>query len=156
LIHFYKRIKMFAVRGARAFSRLTGTFSAYMRISVENVPKLAAVRTFHFYNNAQGLFVKPAMQHPAWRDINIVRQMSTQSDVESRVLAVCKAFDKISADKVSLTAHFIKDLGLDSLDHVEVIMAIEDEFGFEIPDEHAEKLITPEHIVKYIQDHQED
>jgi acyl carrier protein len=48
------------------------------------------------------------------------------------VLAVCKAFDKISADKLELESHFIKDLGLDSLDHVEVIMAIEDEFGFEV------------------------
>merc|ERR1719150_2445493 len=74
----------------------------------------------------------------------------TQAEIESRVLAVCKAFDKITADKVTLTSHFINDLGLDSLDHVEVIMAIEDEFGFEIPDEEAEKLITPEHIVKFV------
>jgi len=68
---------------------------------------------------------------------------------------VCKAFDKISADKLALDSHFINDLGLDSLDHVEVIMAVEDEFGFEIPDEHAEKLITPSHIVKYVADHED-
>ena len=48
------------------------------------------------------------------------------------MLAVCKAFDKISADKITLDSHFINDLGLDSLDHVEVIMAVEDEFGFEV------------------------
>ena len=63
----------------------------------------------------------------------------------------------------------LQDLGLDSLDHVEVIMAIEDEFGFEvseseyifkndlflqIPDEHAEKLVTPGSIAKYVVDHQ--
>ena len=47
-------------------------------------------------------------------------------------MAVCKAFDKISADKITLDSHFINDLGLDSLDHVEVIMAVEDEFGFEV------------------------
>merc|ERR1711899_454503 len=52
----------------------------------------------------------------------------SKSDVESRVMSVCKAFDKITADKVSLESHFINDLGLDSLDHVEVIMAVEDEF----------------------------
>ena len=45
---------------------------------------------------------------------------------------MCKAFDKISADKITLDSHFINDLGLDSLDHVEVIMAVEDEFGFEV------------------------
>merc|ERR1712156_1326678 len=44
---------------------------------------------------------------------------ASKTDVESRVLA----FDKITADKISLESHFINDLGLDSLDHVEVIMA---------------------------------
>jgi len=46
----------------------------------------------------------------------------------------------------------MNDLGLDSLDHVEVIMAIEDEFGFEIPDADAEKLLRPADIVQYIAD----
>merc|ERR1711973_30253 len=80
---------------------------------------------------------------------------ASKTDVESRVLAVCKAFDKITADKISLDSHFINDLGLDSLDHVEVIMAVEDEFGFEVPDEHAEKLVTPGLIAKYVADHQD-
>jgi len=141
---------MFAVR-ARVFGRLAGSLGGQNTSRlVQNAPKLAAVRLIHFVNSAQGLLYKPSVGHPAWRDLNVVRFMSSQSDVESRVLAVCKAFDKISADKVTLAAHFINDLGLDSLDHVEVIMAIEDEFGFEIPDEHAEKLITPDHIVKYV------
>ena len=56
----------------------------------------------------------------------------SQGDIEARVLNVVKAFDKITSDKVTLDSHFINDLGLDSLDHVEVIMAIEDEFGFEV------------------------
>ena len=56
----------------------------------------------------------------------------SQEEVEARVLNVCKAFDKIMADKLTLDSHFINDLGLDSLDHVEVIMAVEDEFGFEV------------------------
>ena len=42
---------------------------------------------------------------------------------------------------------------MDSLDHVEIILAMEDEFGFEIPDEHAERLFTPRQIVQYIADH---
>lgn len=56
----------------------------------------------------------------------------------------------ISLTQLKLDSHFIKDLGLDSLDHVEVIMAMEDEFGFEIPDNDAEKLSRPADIVKYI------
>lgn len=46
----------------------------------------------------------------------------------------------------------MNDLGLDSLDHVEVIMAMEDEFGFEIPDADAEKLLKPSDIVRYVAD----
>ncbi|XP_034182112.1 NADH dehydrogenase (ubiquinone) acyl carrier protein isoform X2 [Osmia lignaria lignaria] len=73
-------------------------------------------------------------------------------DIQERVLDVVKAYDKISADKLSLESHFMNDLGLDSLDHIEVIMAIEDEFGFEIPDMDAEKLLRPADIVRYVAD----
>lgn len=54
--------------------------------------------------------------------------------------------------QLTLDSHFIKDLGLDSLDHVEVIMAMEDEFGFEIPDMDAERLQRPADIIQYIAD----
>lgn len=57
--------------------------------------------------------------------------------------------------QLSLDSHFINDLGLDSLDHIEVIMAIEDEFGFEIPDMDAEKLLRPTDIVRYVADRQD-
>ena len=81
-----------------------------------------------------GSVLRVSPQHPAWRDLPAIRRASTltQDQIEGRVLAVCKAFDKISADKLTLDSHFINDLGLDSLDHVEVIMAVEDEFGFEV------------------------
>ncbi|XP_065203409.1 acyl carrier protein, mitochondrial isoform X1 [Planococcus citri] len=79
----------------------------------------------------------------------------TVAQVEERVLKVCKAYDKITADKLTLDSHFTNDLGLDSLDHVEVIMAMEDEFGFEIPDQHAEKLMTPKDIVQYVADRED-
>lgn len=52
--------------------------------------------------------------------------------------------------QLSLDSHFIQDLGLDSLDHVELVMAMEDEFGFEIPDNDAERLTRPSDIIKYI------
>lgn len=47
------------------------------------------------------------------------------------------------------------DLGLDSLDHVEIIMEFEDEFNFEIPDQDAEKLLRPIDIVKYVSNKEE-
>merc|ERR1711951_67701 len=75
--------------------------------------------------------------------------------INDRVFLVLRLYDKINPEKVALESHFINDLGLDSLDHVEVIMAIEDEFGFEIPDDHAEKLMTPNQIIRYVADHED-
>ncbi|KAJ8959059.1 hypothetical protein NQ318_022315 [Aromia moschata] len=72
--------------------------------------------------------------------------------IADRVLLVLQLYDKVNPDKLTLESHFINDLGLDSLDHVEVIMAIEDEFGFEIPDSDAEKLLRPCDIVRYVGD----
>ncbi|EDW69376.2 acyl carrier protein, mitochondrial isoform X3 [Drosophila novamexicana] len=72
--------------------------------------------------------------------------------INERVLLVLKLYDKIDPSKLNVNSHFINDLGLDSLDHVEVIMAMEDEFGFEIPDSDAEKLLKPADIIKYVAD----
>ncbi|XP_017022836.1 acyl carrier protein, mitochondrial isoform X3 [Drosophila kikkawai] len=72
--------------------------------------------------------------------------------INERVLLVLKLYDKIDPCKLNVESHFINDLGLDSLDHVEVIMAMEDEFGFEIPDSDAEKLLKPADIIKYVAD----
>ncbi|NP_001161321.1 acyl carrier protein, mitochondrial isoform 1 [Nasonia vitripennis] len=86
-----------------------------------------------------------------------VRQYSekpplTLNFIRDRVLLVLKLYDKIDASKLTVDSHFINDLGLDSLDHVEVIMAMEDEFGFEIPDMDAERLVTPAAIARYVAD----
>ena len=63
-----------------------------------------------------------------------------------------KLYDKIDPEKLSVNSHFMKDLGLDSLDQVEIIMAMADEFGFEIPDIDAEKLMCAQEIVDHIAD----
>ncbi|KAL7846032.1 hypothetical protein AOLI_G00242240 [Acnodon oligacanthus] len=76
----------------------------------------------------------------------------TIDSIRDRVLYVLKLYDKINPEKLQVSSHFMKDLGLDSLDQVEIIMAMEDEFGFEIPDAEAEKLMTPDEIVQYIAD----
>jgi acyl carrier protein len=58
----------------------------------------------------------------------------------------------VNPDQVTPEAKFIEDLGADSLDTVELVMAFEEEFGAEIPDEDAEKLQTVGDVVKYIED----
>ena len=62
----------------------------------------------------------------------------------------------VEADEVSIDSTFIDDLGADSLDIVELIMAFEEEFGIEIPDEAAEKIKTVQDVVTYIDQHKED
>ena len=60
--------------------------------------------------------------------------------------------DKLGVDenKITATAHFIEDIGADSLDTVELIMQFEEEFGIEIPDEDAEKILTVQNAYDYI------
>lgn len=62
----------------------------------------------------------------------------------------------IDADEVTMEASFIDDLGADSLDIVELIMALESEFDMEIPDEEAEKISIVGNVVDYIKAHTED
>lgn len=57
----------------------------------------------------------------------------------------------VSEDQVTPEAKFIEDLGADSLDQVELVMALEEEFGADIPDEDAEKLTTVGDAIKYIE-----
>lgn len=57
----------------------------------------------------------------------------------------------VDAEQVKMEAEFVKDLGADSLDVVELVMALEEKFGIEIPDEEAEKIKTVADVVAYIE-----
>jgi acyl carrier protein len=57
----------------------------------------------------------------------------------------------VSAEQVTPEAKFVEDLGADSLDTVELVMALEEEFSVEVPDEDAEKLLTVNDAIKYIE-----
>eukprot|EP00245_Coleochaete_scutata_P006761 TRINITY_DN21541_c0_g1_i1.p1 TRINITY_DN21541_c0_g1~~TRINITY_DN21541_c0_g1_i1.p1 ORF type:complete len:129 (-),score=36.62 TRINITY_DN21541_c0_g1_i1:764-1150(-) len=73
--------------------------------------------------------------------------------VTDRVLDVIKSFEKVDEKKVTPTAHFQTDLGLDSLDQVEVVMAFEEEFALEIPDADADKILSVPDAIHYISSH---
>ncbi len=71
-------------------------------------------------------------------------------DVEKKVKEIIVEQLGVSEDQVKLEASFIEDLGADSLDTVELVMAFEEAFGLEIPDEDAEKIRTVRDAVDYI------
>ncbi|XP_054782880.1 acyl carrier protein 1, mitochondrial-like isoform X1 [Prosopis cineraria] len=77
----------------------------------------------------------------------------TKEEVTERVLSVLKDFPKLDPSKVNPHAHFQKDLGLDSLDNVEIVMALEEEFKLEIPDKEADKIDSCHLAIEYISNH---
>jgi len=72
--------------------------------------------------------------------------------VEEKVKAIIAEQLGVKQEEVTPTASFIDDLGADSLDTVELVMALEEEFGIEIPDEDAEKMTTVGEAIKYIEE----
>ena len=73
------------------------------------------------------------------------------SDVAERVKKIVVEHLGVEADKVVDSANFIDDLGANSLDTVELVMAFEEEFGVEIPDDQAETIVTVGDAVKYLE-----
>jgi acyl carrier protein len=76
----------------------------------------------------------------------------SEKSIEEKVKDIIVEQLGVNPEQVTAAASFIGDLGADSLDTVELVMAFEDEFGVEVPDEDAEKLQTVADVVKYIED----
>ncbi|XP_074105980.1 NADH dehydrogenase (ubiquinone) acyl carrier protein isoform X3 [Cotesia typhae] len=134
--------------GVKKFSFLNGRrFGA--------VANLARAQRFHLQANGCKFVAPVFSQIRSYTEGPGMKKKTPINEIEQRVIKVCRDYDKITADKLTLDSHFMNDLGLDSLDHVEVIMAIEDEFGFEIPDMDAEKLMKPGDIVRYVADRED-
>ncbi|KAG9007294.1 hypothetical protein FRB94_014509 [Tulasnella sp. JGI-2019a] len=74
----------------------------------------------------------------------------SKEDITARIIDVLKSFEKVDAAKLTPTSSFAEDLGLDSLDAVEVVMAVEEEFAIEIPDAEADEIKTVSHAIEYI------
>lgn len=73
-------------------------------------------------------------------------------NIEAKVKDIIVEQLGVNAEQVNPDAKFIEDLGADSLDTVELIMALEEEFGIEVPDEEAEKLVSVGDVNRYIEE----
>ena len=78
--------------------------------------------------------------------------MAEEKSVEQKVTDIIVEQLGVNPEQVTPKASFIEDLGADSLDIVELVMAFEEEFGVEVPDEEAEKLQTVQDVIDYIKD----
>ncbi|GMY13877.1 Acyl carrier protein 2, mitochondrial [Fagus crenata] len=113
----------------------------YLRVHVQAVPSrnlnytpINSIRRRFFSEEVRGSFLD-------------------KSEVADRVISVVKNFQKVDPSKVTPNANFQSDLGLDSLDAVEIVMALEEEFGFEIPDNEADKINSINLAVDFIASH---
>ncbi|CAO1634276.1 unnamed protein product [Sympodiomycopsis kandeliae] len=114
--------------------------SAAPRVAIASAPlRVAAAPSF-------------ALKAPAFTAIRGYAASSglSQQEIQNRILDVLKSFEKVDPSKVSPDAAFTSTLGLDSLDAVEVVMAIEEEFNIEIPDADADAITTVGQAIEYI------
>ena len=76
--------------------------------------------------------------------------MSVDTSIEDRVVRIVVEQLSVAQDEVVSTASFVDDLGADSLDNMELVMALEEEFSTKIPDEDAEKITTVQEAIDYV------
>lgn len=80
----------------------------------------------------------------------------SEKSIEDKVRDIIVDQLGVNAEQVVKEARFIEDLGADSLDTVELVMAFEEEFSIEVPDEEAEKLQTVGDVVAYVEEHSQN
>ena len=80
--------------------------------------------------------------------------MSEEKSIEDRIRTIIATELGVKPEQITPEAKFIEDLGADSLDTVELVMALEEEFGNEIPGEDAEKLISVGDVIRFIEESQ--
>jgi len=83
----------------------------------------------------------------------LVKERESMASVEEKVKSIIVDQLGVNEGEVTAAASFVDDLGADSLDTIELVMAFEEAFGIEIPDEDAEKIKTVKDAIEYIESH---
>ncbi|XP_065898502.1 uncharacterized protein [Dysidea avara] len=135
--------KMAATRCFRAISRLSSQRTALLAARPSFVGVHYFMRSYALVSSTTKLKALQPVQ--AWvapfRPFSATSTM-TDEELKEALLNILKCFDKVNPEQITMEAHFLKDLGLDSLDVVEIVMAFEEELSVDITDEEAEKIFT--------------
>lgn len=107
----------------------------------------------HFSRDIFVAFQNPAFTGTAKFNLGPTPKIMSEKSIEDKVRDIIVDQLGVNADQVTKEARFIEDLGADSLDTVELVMAFEEEFSIEVPDEEAEKLQTVGDVVSYVEEH---
>jgi acyl carrier protein len=94
----------------------------------------------------------PGLQHS--NTFNLIKEYQSMASVEERVIDIVAEQVGVDKDKITKDSHFVNDLGADSLDIVEMIMELEEEFDISIPEDAAEKIQRVGEAVDYIEKNQ--
>mmetsp|Transcript_11808 Transcript_11808/g.17120 ORF Transcript_11808/g.17120 Transcript_11808/m.17120 type:complete len:160 (-) Transcript_11808:271-750(-) len=103
-----------------------------------------------FFADEREIFRQPAPPIPGTPESLAEIPTLPREEIAQRVAKVLEEFPKIDKSKIAESANFEKDLGLDSLDSVELVVALEAEFGVDIPDAHVTKIYSFSSAVDYI------
>lgn len=87
------------------------------------------------------------------KGLGVKKEEPVVASVQERVIEIISAQMGVGKEQVTPETSFVNDLGADSLDTVELVMALEEEFECEIPDEEAEKIATVQQAIDYIKSH---
>ncbi|KAJ3054374.1 NADH dehydrogenase 1, alpha/beta subcomplex subunit 1 ndufab1/ACP [Rhizophlyctis rosea] len=125
------------------------TLTRAMAIRSFSTYRIAAPRVLPTSSAARSILPAVATQLQV-RSYALAIPPLTVQEIEDRILQLLKDFEKVDPAKLNIDSHFINDLGLDSLDQVEITMALEDEFRIELPDRDAEEIFTVRQAVEKV------
>ncbi|XP_047975369.1 acyl carrier protein 1, mitochondrial-like [Salvia hispanica] len=97
--------------------------------------------------------ILPHIRVPVTNSLSLSGSMSSHLDKQAVIDRVLDLVKSVDPSKVTPDVHFQKDLGLDSLDTVEIVMALEEEFKLEIPDKEVDKIDSCHLAIEYIHNH---
>ncbi|GAB2270853.1 Acyl carrier protein 1, mitochondrial [Dionaea muscipula] len=117
------------------------------------VPVVPSLSSLNLHGSSNSTMMQLLNNSIFFRSMSSHDDHLTKEEVIDRVLSVIKDFPKVDPSKVTTDVHFQKDLGLDSLDNVELVLALEEEFKLEIPDLEADKIDSTKLAIEYIYNH---